>query len=41
MYYSRYGRRGIYSSRFSRNGRAWYMRKSYTPYRRYYRRRYW
>lgn len=39
MYYTRYGRRGRYTSRFSRNGRSWSMRKSYRPYRRSYR--YW
>lgn len=40
MYYRNY-RYGRYSSRFTRRGRGWAMRKSYTPYGRYYRRRYW
>lgn len=41
MYYSRYGRRGRYTSRYTRFGRSWTMRKSFRPYRGFYRRRYW
>lgn len=41
MCYRRYGRRGRYTSQFYRYGRSWTMRKSFRPYRRFYRKRYW